>query len=219
MKAKSHILNNASTLIVCVLCAVLMSVGVSLEAEALPELDYKTGDLIFHKSQSNQAKAILEATGSPWSHVGVLVDDNGEWFVLEAVQPVRIVSLKSFINRGIKKHYRTYRLPSLTDIQREALRGELTRYLGQNYDLFFEWSDDLTYCSELVYKAYVAVTSIEIGDLQKYSELRLNGPFVQELIRRRLTMTGRNLNLNEPIVTPVSQMNDPDLKLIIKTDP
>lgn len=205
-----------------ILLANLIAAGVFFFAGLAPSnatTDFQTGDLIFHKSQTNQSKAILEATGSPWSHVGVVIVDQGAYFVLEAVQPVRMVSLKSFIDRGSKKHYRTYRLPSLTDVQREALRTELTKYLGQNYDLFFEWSDDLTYCSELVYKAFLAVTGVEIGQLQTYSELRLDGPYVRELIRRRLTYTGRNLNLKELIVTPVSQMKDSDLTLVRKTDP
>lgn len=197
----------------------ILGAGTAPEAKALSKPDYQTGDLIFHKSQTNQSKAILEATGSPWSHVGVLIENQGAWFVLEAVQPVRVVDLKSFIARGSKKHYRTYRLPSLTAQSREDLKAELMKSVGQSYDLFFEWSDDLVYCSELVYKAYFKVTGVEVGEVQTYSQLRLDGPFVRELIRRRLTFTGRNLNLDEPIVTPISQMNDKDLKLIVKTDP
>ena len=189
----------------------------SLGAEAAP--DYQDGDLIFHQSQSAQSKAIHEATGSPWSHVGVLFEDRGTWYVAEASQPVRIVTLKSFIARGRGNHYRTYRLPGVTPAQKQVLRDEIGKMIGGDYDLYFEWSDDLIYCSELVFKAFVTATGIELGTLQKFKDLKLDGPYVKELIRRRIQDTGRTLNLEEPIVTPVSQMLDGDLKLIIKTGP
>lgn len=181
--------------------------------------DYRNGDLIFHQSQSAQSKAIYEATGSPWSHVGVLFEDRGTWYVAEATQPVRVVTLKSFIARGRGNHYRTYRLPSLTAASAQLLRDEIGKLMGGNYDLYFEWSDDLIYCSELVYKTFKTATGIELGNVQKFKDLKLDGPYVKELIRRRIQDTGRTLNLDEPIVTPVSQMLDSDLELVIKTGP
>ena len=188
-------------------------------ATSLAAPDYQDGDLIFHQSQSAQSKAIHEATGSPWSHVGVLFEDGGTWYVAEATQPVRIVTLKSFIPRGRGNHYRTYRLPGMTPSQKQVLRDEIGKMIGGDYDLYFEWSDDLIYCSELVFKAFAKATGIEIGTLQKFKDLKLDGPYVKELIRRRTQNTGRTLNLEEPIVTPVSQMLDSDLKLIIQTGP
>jgi hypothetical protein len=181
--------------------------------------DYQDGDLIFHQSKSAQSKAIHEATGSPWSHVGVLFEDRGTWYVAEATQPVRIVTLKSFIPRGRGNHYRTYRLPGITATQKQVLRDEIGKMIGGDYDLYFEWSDDLIYCSELVFKAFVTATGVELGTLQKFKDLKIDGPYVKELIRRRIQNTGRTLNLEEPIVTPVSQMLDSNLKLIIQTGP
>jgi hypothetical protein len=186
---------------------------------ALAAPDYQDGDLIFHQSQSAQSKAIHEATGSRWSHVGVLLEDSGTWYVAEATQPVRVVTLKSFIARGRGNHYRTYRLPGLTSPQKQVLRDEIGKMMGGDYDLYFEWTDDLIYCSELTYKAFLKATGVELGTLQKFKDLKLDGPYVKELIRRRIQDTGRTLNLEEPILTPISQMIDSDLKLIIQTGP
>lgn len=199
--------------------ASLFSILLTLSSGAEAAPDYQDGDLIFHQSQSAQSKAIHEATGSLWSHVGVLFEDRGTWYVAEASQPVRIVTLKSFIGRGRGNHYRTYRLPGVTPAQKQVLRDEIGKMIGGDYDRYFEWSDDLIYCSELVFKAFVTATGIELGTLQKFKDLKLDGPYVKELIRRRIQDTGRTLNLEEPIVTPVSQMLDSDLKLIIKTGP
>ncbi len=199
-------------------CLQLLAV-LALVPAALAAPDYQDGDLIFHQSQSAQSKAIHEATGSAWSHVGLLFEDSGAWYVAEATQPVRVVTLKSFIARGRGNHYRTYRLPGLTSAQKQVLRDEVGKMIGGDYDLYFEWSDDLIYCSELVFKAYMKATGVEIGTLQKFKDMKLDGPYVKELIRRRIQNTGRTLNLEEPIVTPVSQMQDGDLQQVIKTGP
>jgi len=185
----------------------------TLSALASPP-PYQNGDIIFHESQSNQSKAIREATNSRWSHVGILFEKNGKWFVAEAVQPVKLTSLSSFIARGKNRDYRVYRLPGLSEAQQLAMREEAASYLGKNYDLYFEWSDDLIYCSELVYKVFQKVTGVEIGTVQQYRDLKLDGPYVKELIRRRLTDTGRALQPEEFIVTPASQVEDDDLVLV-----
>lgn len=179
----------------------------------------RSGDLIFQQSLGPQAKAILEATRSSWSHVGIILEDQGQWVVAEASAPVRIVSLTSFISRGKNKDYRVYRARALTAAQLPLLRQAIDAELGKRYDIFFEWSDTAMYCSEFVYKIFLASAAIEIGQMQKFSDLKLNGPFVQAMIKQRLTETGRTLNLNEPIVTPITQMRDSDLDLLIRTGP
>ncbi len=176
------------------------------------------GDLIFHLSQGFQANAILEATGSAWSHVGILFDDGaGGWIVAEASAPVRVVSLQSFINRGKGKDYRIYRARDFKSTDIQSLRAAVDSEIGKRYDIYFEWSDDAIYCSELVYKAFDKASGIKLGAVQKFSDLKLDGPYVKALIQNRLTETGRQLNLNEPIVTPINQMKDNDLDLIYRS--
>lgn len=184
----------------------------------------QSGDLIFHQSQSRQAAAIFEATGSRWSHVGIILEDTtgtaGErWIVAEASMPVRITPLKKFIARGRGGHYRVYRARALKSSQLSGLRSAIQDQLGKPYDIYFEWADDAIYCSELVYKVFLAAVGIELGSVQKFSDLKLDGPYVQAMIKHRLTNTGRKLNLNEPIVTPIAQMRDTDLDLVIRTGP
>lgn len=181
--------------------------------------NYHDGDIIFQESQSHQSKAIREVTKSRWSHVGILFQEKNAWYVAEAVQPVRMTPLSSFISRGKNRDYRVYRMPGLTQGQGAELKKYVSRLMGQNYDIYFEWSDNMIYCSELVYKAFFEVTGAEIGTLQKYRDLNLNGPFARELIRRRIEDTGRVLNLDEPIVTPATQLQDSDLVLVEQAGP
>lgn len=188
---------------------------------ASPELH--EGDLVFQQSQSAQAGAILEATGSPWSHVGILLKNEdsrrgGEWVVAEAGGKVQLTPFAKFIRKGKDGLYRIYRARDLKPDQVPALYAAIQSMIGKPYDLYFEWSDQAIYCSELTYKALKAATGVDIGTVQKFSDLKLDGPLVQLMIWLRLTRTGRKLNPNEAIVTPISQMSDPRLDLILRTD-
>lgn len=175
---------------------------------------YQDGDIIFHQSQGPQAPAIKEATGSIWTHVGMIFYRNNQWQVAEAVQPVRWTPLSSFISRGKNQAYRIYRVPGLKPEQRKELRTQVDSFIGKDYDIYFEWSDDHIYCSELVYKAYRRATGVEVGTVQKFRDLNLNGPYVKELIRQRIENEGRDLNLDEPIITPIAQIQDKNLQLV-----
>ncbi|CAN5629950.1 YiiX family permuted papain-like enzyme [soil metagenome] len=205
---------------ICIVLATLISFDANAAKGKLS--DIRSGDLIFHQSKGPQANAILEATGSSWSHVGIIFEDKaatGGWLVAEASMPVRVVSLASFIQRGRNQQYRIYRARGFQPSQVPALRAAVDLEMGKPYDIYFEWSDTAIYCSELTYKAFMTAASIELGTVQKFSDLKLDGPYVQAMIADRLTHTGRKLNLNEPIVTPINQMKDSDLDLIVQTGP
>ena len=94
-----------------------------------------------------------------------------EYFVLEAVQPVKLTSLKDWIKRGKDNDFVLKRIKNrdeiLTPENIQKMKSIGERYLGKDYDLKFEWSDDKIYCSELVWKIYKEVFDIEIGQLEK----------------------------------------------------
>ncbi|AZZ37066.1 peptidoglycan peptidase [Bdellovibrio sp. qaytius] len=182
--------------------------------EPVTEPTLKTGDIIFQKSQSKQANAIHEASESEWSHVGILVSKNDEWYVAEAIGPVVATKLEDFINRGKDKEYKIYRFKYFDSEKMQAALIKAIKKQNKSYDIYFELSDDKTYCSELVYKVMLAVTGHELGHMQQFKDLKLDGPFVKDLIQRRLTDQGRELDTEEPIITPISQMQDPNLTLI-----
>ncbi|MES2801172.1 MAG: YiiX/YebB-like N1pC/P60 family cysteine hydrolase [Bdellovibrionota bacterium] len=174
----------------------------------------KVGDVIFHKSQSQQAKAITEASGSEWTHVGILVASAGKWYVAEAIGPVKATPLQDFINRGKNKEYKIYRFKHFNPKTMELALHNAIKRQNKPYDIYFEMSDARTYCSELVYKAMLEVTGKEVGTMQKFKDLKLTGPYVKALIKKRLTDTGRELDPNEPIITPISQMRESDFTLV-----
>jgi len=52
---------------------------------------------------------------------------------------------------------------------------------GKPYDLYFEWSDERIYCSELVWKLYKFLTGLRIGELNRLKEFDLTRPEVLKL--------------------------------------
>lgn len=185
----------------------------------------KEGDLIFHQSMSSQSAAITEATGSTWTHVGVLVKEQNQWLVVEAIAKVSVTPLQKFIDRGRNKDFRVLRVQTtirnephdLSPVQIAALKKRLQTFLGIPYDIYFEWSEEAIYCSELSFKAFQRELGIEVGQVQKWGDMKLDGPEVQRLLKERFEQTGKEMDLTQDVVTPVAQMNSSHLKLIYST--
>lgn len=179
----------------------------------------RAGDLIFHQSQTRQAKAIEEAQGSPWTHMGILFPADGRWYVAEAIQPVTVTSLERFIQRGRNRTVLVKRIRStVIDMSDEGNQSrvaeEVEKEIGKNYDIFFSWSDERIYCSELVFKAFSRATGWAPGLLQRFRDLNLDGPAMKRLIREREAAQGRPIDLDEPIITPVSILRDQSLESV-----
>ncbi len=171
------------------------------------------GDIIFIHSGSSQASAIEEVMGSSWTHVGVVFKKDSSWFVAEAAASVSLTPLEKFIEKSRDGGFEVKRLkdwrarPAAKDLAR--LKKRLSDDLGKKYDIYFEWSDKTLYCSEYVWKAYHSALRghPDLSKPQKFSDLKLDGPLAKELIAKRYKAAGKELNMNEPIVTPLALFN------------
>ncbi|WBO85158.1 YiiX family permuted papain-like enzyme [Hymenobacter yonginensis] len=170
------------------------------------------GDLIFQTSQSAQSRAIQLATHSEYSHCGILFRKNGEWRVFEAVQPVSETSLAAWVARGQGGRFVVKRLRDaqivLTPPVLRKLYAAGEQYRGRSYDLYFGWSDERIYCSELLWKMYQQATGRKIGQLQHLRDFDLSHPAVQAKLRERY---GRQLPLDELVISPVRMLESPEL--------
>jgi hypothetical protein len=180
---------------------------------ALPAEPLRDGDIIFHASRSSQSLAIQRATHSPYSHMGLIVHRNGKPYVLEAIATVRYTPLDSWAARGDGGHYVVKRLSrNLTlDQTRELLRAA-DGYAGRPYDLYFEWSDQRIYCSELVWKAYREALDIELGARQKLRDFDLSDARVKAKMRERF---GGEVPLDEPVISPAAMFDSPLLRVVL----
>ncbi|MFW5701215.1 MAG: YiiX family permuted papain-like enzyme, partial [Cyclobacteriaceae bacterium] len=150
---------------------------------------FQNGDIIFQTSKSGQSKAIQIATGSKYSHMGIIYKQGNDFFVYEAVQPVKLTPLKEWINRGEKGHYVVKRIKNSEKILTPEALMKMKRigekYVGKDYDLYFEWSDSRIYCSELVWKIYKEAVGLEIGELEKLGDFNLTDKAVKQKLMER----------------------------------
>jgi hypothetical protein len=169
----------------------------------------RDGDIIFHTSRSGQSLAIQRATHSPWSHMGVIFHRDGKPYVFEAIATVRYTPLDQWIARGEKGYYVVKRLAKgLSKEQAGKLRRAAGVYEGKPYDLYFEWSDDRIYCSELVWKMYQRALGLELGGRQKLKEFDLTDPAVRAKMRERY---GDKVPMMEPVISPAAMFSAREL--------
>ncbi len=176
---------------------------------------FEDGDLIFQSSKSPQSKAIQIATDSKYSHLGIIYKVENKLFVYEAIQPVKLTLFEDWVNRGEKGHFVVKRLKNsetiLTSENILKLKTEGEKYLGKNYDLYFEWSDDRIYCSELVWKMYKEAANIEIGKLQRLGDFNLTDKLVQHTLNERY---GNNIPMEEYVISPSSMFESEKLQTV-----
>jgi hypothetical protein len=185
------------TAIVAGLVLLAFNPPVLLEKTTTPV--YKEGDIIFQSSSEGQGLAIQLATHSPYSHVGMIIKQNNQWMVLEAIQPVCITPLQEFIDRGDDKKYVVKRLKEGSFTGGECLETYKKKNLGKPYDAYFGWGDDRLYCSELVWKVYKNCCNKEIGKLEMIKDLDLSNPIVQYKLKERY---GKNIPYEEKVISP-----------------
>jgi len=180
--------------------------------------EIKNGDLIFQTSLSGQSKAIQLATKSKYSHCGLIFKDGNEFYVFEAVHPVKRTPLDKWIARGKDGKYVIKRLKNADHVLNSATLTKMKQvgdqFNGKNYDLTFEWSDDKIYCSQLIWKIYQRATGIEIGKLEKLSDFDLTNEAVKQKMKERY---GDKIPTNEIVISPVA-IFDSELLTTIKSN-
>lgn len=185
---------------------VVLSVTVSrgTRGEAAPPA-LRTGDLVFQTSRSSQSRAVQEATGSRWSHVGIVEVASDGVFVLEAEGTVARTPWARFVRRGADGVL-ALRPRALGPDAAARVAAEARRHLGKPYDPLFGWGDDRFYCSELVRKAFARGAGLELGRMERLGDLRVEG--LRAEIERRWGSVPAGLE----VVTPASLAADPRLE-------
>ncbi|MFZ2266958.1 MAG: YiiX family permuted papain-like enzyme [Azonexus sp.] len=178
---------------------------------------WRDGDIVFQTSRSTQSLAVQKATGSPYSHMGMVFMRGNRPYVFEAAGQVQYTPLSSWLARGIGGHVVVKRLRDgearLDPSAIERLRRAAKAFEGRPYDLAFAWSDERIYCSELVWKIYQRALGIELGGLQRIREFNLGDPAVQQKVSERY---GKRVPLDELAISPVAIFNSPHLLTVLE---
>lgn len=175
-----------------------------LKKELPPEANLRDGDIIFVSSSAfEEARAIQTVSKSPMTHCGVLFKEGKDWFVYEAVQPVKKTPLKEFHKPDSGETYAVRRLKDadtvLNNDNLEKLHKAVKDQVGKDYDHLFGWGNDKMYCSELVWKAYYESTRQKVGQVKMVGDFDLSDPLVKKHVEARY---GKNVPVTEPTITP-----------------
>jgi hypothetical protein len=177
--------------------------------------EIKNGDIIFQTSLSRQSQAIQLATHSEYSHCGIVYKNVNGYFVYEAIEPVQLTPLDKWMARGqggnfvIKRLKNADKVLTVSTLQKMQQVGD--RFKNKHYDIYFDWSDDKIYCSELIWKVYKEGTGIEIGKLQRLKDFDLSSEPVKQKLKERY---GSKIPLNEIVISPSSIYNSNLLKTV-----
>lgn len=168
-------------------------------AQSPPEL--REGDVLLIPTGGELMEAVKDATGSSWTHCGVVLrSPAGELVVLEAIEPVTASSAQAFLSRSINGQLLQLRpRGGLNETQLAGMRAVGRRLLGRPYDALFLWDDEQIYCSELVWKVYAEGAGLELVQPSRFGDFRLDGPRA----RRMLSLIHPDgAPLEEPVVPP-----------------
>lgn len=191
-----------------------LALAVSCRTRAAPAADpalaLEAGDLVFETSSSSQSAAIRWATGSKWSHVGIVEVASDGTFVIEALGKVSRTPWKAWRRRALRGgELLVLRPRDPTPAQRAQAVARAKGFLGRRYDPRFGWGDDKIYCSELVVKAYERAAGISYGRREKLGDLRLFG--IEAAAEKRW---GGKLPKDLVLVTPASIAEDGRLERV-----
>jgi hypothetical protein len=168
------------------------------------------------------------ASGSLYTHMGLIeIDKSGKPHVIEAVGPVRRISLDKWIGNGTGGRITIKRIKDLTEEQARKAIARALHYKGKPYDIFFYESRDAIYCSELIYAAFKEGAGLEIGKVEKVRELNIDNAASRRLIEarwRRHPLCRKEgarsfdacykLILEQTLVTPVSLARDSRMQTV-----
>ncbi|MGJ8696574.1 MAG: YiiX/YebB-like N1pC/P60 family cysteine hydrolase [Verrucomicrobiaceae bacterium] len=161
-----------------------------------------SGDIVFQDTGGEQGQAVKAATGSRYTHCGVVFNQNGKLYVLEAIQPVSVVPLNVWKARSAVFHARRLKNPeAINPVSFAKAIKWGSQQLGKDYDSLFKWGDDELYCSELVWKIYHRSTGLKLCPTKSFQSYFLDDPAVQRIIRRRYGAHAA-LPKDEPVVAP-----------------
>ena len=179
------------------------------------KIDLREGDILFQDSPSPPSDAIKLATGSKYSHCGIVFFEDSVPKIWEAKHPVCVTPLHQWIVRDTGNHFVVMRLKGADTLLNGDIISRMKTYAdlhqGKNYDPYFEWSDSALYCSEYVWKIFKQAADIELAPLRKMGEYDLSHP----LVRKQLEMRYDSIPVDEPVIAPGDLFNSPLLDTVL----
>jgi uncharacterized protein YycO len=176
------------------------------------------GDILFQSLPNPAGMDLVDAiegsTNSPYSHCGMVFQEGGQWKVIEAIGPVKITPLDSYVARGRERKVWAYRLSDADRKHVPTALAAMRKDLGKPYDPRYRFDDDAIYCSELIWRGWKAATGKELGKAVSLGSL--NWEPYQPVIE---AIEGRgNLPLEREMITPRDMAKAKELKRVFPAE-
>jgi hypothetical protein len=174
--------------------------------------DFQEGDLLFQSLNTSQSLALKLATGSDYTHCGIVFISEGRVFVYEALVQMTMTPVEEWLDRSPEVLWLRLKDPKVLTAQvisKMKKAGEDLK--DRTYDTLFQWSDEKIYCSELVYKIYQRGADLELVPLKTFGDYNLGSEAVRDLIEKRY---GGELPLAEKAVAPADLLESPLLQVV-----
>ncbi|AWB65305.1 hypothetical protein C2869_02085 [Saccharobesus litoralis] len=171
----------------------------------------KSGDIIFTSIPNVLYQAIEQATQSPTSHVGLVLNIKGQWMVAESRVPLSCYTpLEAFIHRSKNHWFSVKRLPqTLSASEIATMQQYCEQHLNEWYGLGFNYDSDKQFCSKFVFDAYRTALHVDIGQLKTFEQLLTENPNTP-LLFWKLWFLGC-IPWHRQTITPQSMYLDPKL--------
>jgi hypothetical protein len=176
--------------------------------EVLREGDvvFRMGDARVIRGMAPLSRFIARATGSPFSHTGIIAIEDGSPVVYDCSyagiqrQPFEVWMLDSLGDVGVKRLKREHRerIPRVVGFCRAAFQRQVP------FDFGFRMGDDSLYCLELTEKAFrsqgLALSEpVRIGDWEYLASFPLTALLIPPATGWSL---GRPITLDQPVYVP-----------------
>ncbi|MFP2421174.1 YebB family permuted papain-like enzyme [Pseudescherichia vulneris] len=140
---------------------------------------YEVGDVVF-TSIGTPLFGQISAASKCWSnHVGIIIGHDGDDYVVaESRVPLSTTtSLNRFIKRSASERYCIKRLvEGLSPTQKDSLLEQVPARLRKIYHTGFAYDSSKQFCSKFVFDIYKEALSVNIGNVETFSELLNNNP-------------------------------------------
>ncbi|KEO74459.1 YiiX/YebB-like N1pC/P60 family cysteine hydrolase [Anditalea andensis] len=188
-------------------------------------LEWSEGDILFQDGDCGDfCEAIRKVTvgyqGRDFSHNGILTNENGEWYVLEAISKgVSKTPLEDFLNRDMDVNGNPKIIVGrLKAKYRHLIQDALVHASsleGKPYDAYFDLNNDAYYCSELIHlslqKANEGIPVFQIYPMT-FMDPDTMEPF--DIWVTYFNKLGIDIPENEPGLNPGGMSTDPALTII-----
>lgn len=172
------------------------------------------GDIVFQSSPNPWGMDLVDmiegATGSAYSHCGMVIRHQNQWQVIEAVGPVQIIPLSHWQARGRGKKVWAYRLQESSQQHIPAAITAIKRDIGKPYDSRYRLDDAAIYCSELIYRGWKSATGKGLGKTVVLQELNWQ-PYRKIIVALERS---EEIPLTREIITPRDLAKAPELKRV-----